>query len=343
MLVLIIVIVALVLSVALLGLVAAPSRRRRGALREGARRALPGTALLEAPKAEAPPRLPSVARVSELGERIRRLFRGGQATEETWRELQESLVRADVGPRASGRIVERVRRSYRPGADAVALVAAEVAASFQGDVGWTLPTGSPAVVMVVGVNGTGKTTTIGKLAALLGKQGKSVTVAASDTFRAAAGEQIETWARRTGAHLVAQARGADPGAVAFDAVRAAKARGSDVLIVDTAGRLHTRTPLMDELQKLRRVMERAGGAVDEVLLVLDATTGQNGIAQARAFADSVGVTGVVLTKMDGTARGGIVVAVREELGVPVRFVGTGEGVGDIAPFDPESFARRLVA
>src|SRR5206468_2874309 len=165
----------------------------------------------------------------------------------------------------------------------------------------------------------------------------------SDTFRAAAGEQLDTWAVRAGAHLVSQERGADPGAVAFDAVQAAKARGSDVLIVDTAGRLHTRQPLMEELAKVKRVLAKAAGRVDEVLLVLDATTGQNGIAQARAFTEAVGVTGVVLAKMDGTARGGIVLAVREELGVPVKLVGTGERPEDLVRFDPERFARRLVA
>jgi fused signal recognition particle receptor len=197
--------------------------------------------------------------------------------------------------------------------------------------------------MVVGVNGTGKTTTIGKLAHVLTSEGRKVSLAASDTFRAAAGEQLEVWAGRAGAHLVAQTRGADPGAVAFDAVQAARARGSDVLIVDTAGRLHTRQPLMDELRKVKRVLEKAAGRVEEVLLVLDATTGQNGISQARAFTEAVDVTGVVLTKMDGTARGGIVLAVREELGIPVKLVGTGEGISDLAPFDPASFARQLVA
>lgn len=214
---------------------------------------------------------------------------------------------------------------------------------FESDPPWAMPAGSPGIVMVVGVNGTGKTTTIGKLAHLLKQDGLSVSLAASDTFRAAAGEQLETWASRAGAHLVAQARGADPGAVAFDAFQAARARGSDVLIVDTAGRLHTRQPLMEELKKVKRVLEKAAGHVDEVLLVLDATTGQNGIAQARAFTEAVEVTGVVLAKMDGTAKGGIVLAVREELGVPVKLVGTGEALGDLAPFDPREFARRLVA
>jgi fused signal recognition particle receptor len=278
-----------------------------------------------------------------LGERIRSLFRGGQATEETWRELEEALIRADVGPRAAADIVTRVRQTFRPPMDPADVLAEEIAGLFAGDGVWSVPSGTPAIVMVVGVNGTGKTTTIGKLSRLLSREGHRVTLAASDTFRAAAGEQLETWAGRTGAQLIGQQRGADPGAVAFDAVQAARARGSDVLIVDTAGRLHTRQPLMDELTKVKRVLEKAGGAVDEVLLVIDATTGQNGIAQARAFAEAVGVTGVVLAKMDGTARGGIILAVREELGVPVRLVGIGEKADDLIPFDPEAFARRLVA
>jgi fused signal recognition particle receptor len=169
-----------------------------------------------------------------------------------------------------------------------------------------------------------------------------VSLAASDTFRAAAGEQLTVWAERAGAHLVSQQRGADPASVAFDAVKSATARGSDVLIVDTAGRLHTKTPLMDELAKVKRVIDKAGASVDETLLVLDATTGQNGISQARAFTEAVDVTGVALTKMDGSAKGGIVLAVREELGVPVRLVGTGEGAGDLEPFRARSFADRLL-
>jgi fused signal recognition particle receptor len=281
--------------------------------------------------------------VPGLADRVRTLFRGGQAGEEEWRELEEALIRADVGPKAATAIVERVRGAYRPPADPAEVLANEVAAAFDGDDPWTLPKGSPGIVMVVGVNGTGKTTTIGKLAYLLGRDGRSVSLAASDTFRAAAGEQLETWAERSKAHLVAQERGADPAAVAFDAVQAARARGADVLIVDTAGRLHTRQPLMEELAKVKRVLEKAAGRVDEVLLVLDATTGQNGIAQARSFTEAVGVTGVVLAKMDGTARGGIVLAVREELGVPVKLVGTGERPEDLVPFDPQRFARRLVA
>jgi fused signal recognition particle receptor len=278
-----------------------------------------------------------------LADRVRSMFRSGQTGEQTWHELEEALVRADVGPKAAAAIVERVRATYRPPADPAEVLAQEVAATFGGDESWRLPEGSPGIVMVIGVNGTGKTTTIGKLAYLLNREGRSVTLAASDTFRAAAGEQLETWAQRANAHLVSQDRGADPGAVAFDAVQAAKARGSDVLIVDTAGRLHTRRPLMEELAKVKRVLEKAAGRVDEVLLVVDATTGQNGIAQARAFTEAVGVTGLVLAKMDGTARGGIVLAVREELGLPVKLVGTGEKAEDLVPFDPERFARRLVA
>jgi fused signal recognition particle receptor len=277
-----------------------------------------------------------------LAERVRSLFRG-EAGQDTWKGLEEALIRADVGPAAAADIVGRVRDAYRPPMDPAEVLIQAIADTFEGDEPWKPPVGSPGIVMVVGVNGTGKTTTIGKIAHALAKEGRSVSLAASDTFRAAAGEQLETWASRSGSHLVAQARGADPGAVAYDAVQAARARGSDVLIVDTAGRLHTREPLMEELRKVKRVLQKAAGDVDDVLLVLDATTGQNGIAQARAFTDAVGVTGVVLAKMDGTAKGGIVLAVREELGVPVKLVGTGERPGDLAPFDPEAFARRLVA
>jgi fused signal recognition particle receptor len=292
--------------------------------------------------APSPEPAPSPARAESLGGRIRTLFRGG-ATDDTWRQLEETLVRADVGPSASAAIVARVRGAYQGSEDPAGLVAAEIARTFQGDPTWAAPAGSPGIVMVVGVNGTGKTTTIGKLAHLLKAEGRTVSLAASDTFRAAAGEQLETWATRAGAHLVSQARGADPGAVAFDAVQAARARGSNVLIVDTAGRLHTRVPLMDELKKVRRVLEKAAGhPPDEVLLVLDATTGQNGIAQARAFTEAVEVSGVALTKLDGTARGGIVLAVRDELGIPVKLVGTGERAQDLAPFDPHAFARQLV-
>lgn len=292
---------------------------------------------------EAPPRPDAIPSTPGLAARIRSLFATGRPNEETWRALEQALIEADVGPKAAARLVERVRREYRPPEDPAEAVVVEIVRSFDGDRRWSAPEGQPGIVMVVGVNGTGKTTTIGKLAHVLSREGRAVSLAASDTFRAAAGEQLETWAERTGANLVRQGRGADPAAVAFDAVQSARARGSDVLIVDTAGRLHTRQPLMQELTKVKRVLEKAGGRVDEVLLVLDATTGQNGVSQARAFTEAVQVTGVVLTKMDGTARGGIVLAVREELGVPVKLVGTGEGAADLTPFDPEGFARRLVA
>lgn len=298
----------------------------------------------KAPDRDSPARITATAppiRAEGLGSRVRALF-GRGVSADTWRELEEVLVKADVGPRASADLVERIRGGYTDGADPAALLRDEIVAVLGEDDGLHLPEDRLGVVMVVGVNGSGKTTTIGKLAKRFADDGKKVSLAASDTFRAAAGEQLEVWADRAGAHLVAQQRGADPGAVAFDAVRSATARGSDVLIVDTAGRLHTKTPLMDELAKVKRVIEKAGAHVDETLLVLDATTGQNGIAQARAFTEAVGVTGVALTKLDGSAKGGVVLAVREELGVPVRLMGVGEGVADLRPFDAREFADRLV-
>jgi fused signal recognition particle receptor len=285
----------------------------------------------------APPRTPGPG----LAGRIRSAF--GAGVQDPWSELEGLLVGADVGPSTSARIVGDVRARYGQGDDPSALVGDEIRSILGGPSPLELPTEGLGVVLVVGVNGSGKTTTIGKLAARLAGQGQRVSIANSDTFRAAASEQLEVWAGRAGAHLVRQARGADPGAVAFDAVKAAQARGSDVLIVDTAGRLHTKQPLMEELKKVRRVIERAvGRPPDETLLVLDATTGQNGIAQARAFTEAVEVTGVALTKLDGTAKGGVVLAVRDQLGVPVKVVGTGESVGDLEPFDGEAFAVRLL-
>ena len=276
-----------------------------------------------------------------LGQRVRALF-GGGVSDVTWKELEELLVKADVGPRGSADLVRRVRDGFEPGADPEEVLRREVVAVLGPDEPLHLATDRLAVILVVGVNGSGKTTTIGKLARYLAGQGHTVSLAASDTFRAAAGEQLEVWAERSGAHIVGQQRGADPGAVAFDAVTSATARGSDVLIVDTAGRLHTKAPLMDELAKVKRVIEKAGAEVDETFLVLDATTGQNGIAQARAFTGSVELTGVVLTKMDGSAKGGVVIGVREELGLPVRFVGVGEGADDLRPFRAEAFADGLL-
>ena len=293
--------------------------------------------------APAPPvETPTLERPERLGARVRSLL-SRSAGDEAWDSLEDLLLKADVGPSAAEQLVARVRDRWSRDADAEALLREEMIDILGPDSRLTLPDDGLGVILVVGVNGTGKTTTIGKLARRLVGEGRSVSLAAADTFRAAAGEQLEVWAVRAGAHLVAQERGADPGAVVFDAVTAATARGSDVLIVDTAGRLHTKTPLMDELQKLRRVVEKAGAGVSETLLVLDATTGQNGIAQARAFTEAVDVSGIVLTKLDGTAKGGIVLAVRQELGVPVRLVGTGEGPDDLQPFRAGIFADRVLA
>src|SRR5919198_6258234 len=280
-------------------------------------------------------------RAGDLGAGLKGLFRHG-TTDATWQALEDLLLRADLGPQAASDLVARVRADHAGSGDVVGKVHAEIVAILGSDeplaIGEDL-----TVVLVVGVNGSGKTTTIGKLAKRLASEGRVVSVAAADTFRAAAGEQLEVWARVAGAHLIAQERGADPGSVAFDAVKASAARGVDVLIVDTAGRLHTKQPLMDELAKVKRVLEKAAGDVEEVLLVVDATTGQNGLQQARVFTDAVGVTGVALTKLDGTAKGGIVLAVREELGVPVKLIGTGERIKDLDIFDPELFAERLLA
>lgn len=276
--------------------------------------------------------------VEGLGERIRAALSEGGADRSG--ALEDVLVRADVGPAMAARLVERA--SARDG-DPIPALRDEIVAILDDGGGLDLPGDRLGVVLVVGVNGSGKTTTIGKLAHRLAAEGRTVSLAASDTFRAAAGEQLATWAERAGAHLVTQGRGADPGAVAFDAVAAARARGSDVLIVDTAGRLHTAAPLMDELAKIRRVIEKAGATVDETLLVLDAQTGQNGIAQARAFTEAAQVSGVVLAKTDGSARGGVVLAVREALDVPIRFVGTGEGIDDLSEFDARGFADRLLS
>jgi fused signal recognition particle receptor len=256
----------------------------------------------------------------------------------SWERLEEALLGADVGVRATAELVERLEARGEL-SDLNEALAEEIAALFG-----TPPTlaleARPAVILVVGVNGTGKTTTIGKLAQKLREHGRSVTVGAADTFRAAAEEQLEVWARRAGAQFVGGERGSDPAAVAYDAVAA----GGDVVIVDTAGRLHTQTNLMDELAKVRRVIAgRLEGAPHETLLVLDATTGQNGIQQARLFSEAVGVTGVALTKLDGSAKGGVAVAIAFELGLPVKLIGVGEGLDDLRPFDPLDFARALVS
>jgi fused signal recognition particle receptor len=278
-----------------------------------------------------------------LADRIRSLFRGRAPSDDDWRELEETLIRADVGPKVARELVHGVRDRWDDDADPAELVHTEIVTLLDHPAReLQLDDQGLSVIMVVGVNGAGKTTSIGKLANHLAAQGRTVCLANSDTFRAAASEQLGVWAGRANVHLVAQERGADPGAVAFDAVRSAQARNADVLIVDTAGRLHTRQPLMDELGKVRRVLDKAAGDVEEVLLVIDGTAGQNGIAQARAFTAAVEITGVILTKLDGTAKGGVVLAVKDELGVPVKLIGTGEQIDDIAAFDPEDFARSLL-
>ncbi len=276
--------------------------------------------------------------------RLRGIFASGE-DESTWEGIEETLIAGDVGAPLAMRIVERARARRDP-AGGQAAVRAELAALLLArDPAWEpqrTRDGGPAVILVVGVNGTGKTTTIGKLASRYRAEGRSVIVAAADTFRAAATEQLGTWAARAGATMIAHAPGADPGAVVYDALDAAVARGVDLVIADTAGRLHTRSNLMDELAKVRRVIDRRlPGATPEVLFVLDATTGQNGLAQAAAFHAAVGLTGIVLTKLDSTAKGGIVFAIEDALRVPVRFVGLGEGVADLIPFDPAAFVAAL--
>jgi len=262
--------------------------------------------------------------------------------EAAWERLEEALIASDVGVRATAELVRRLEARGELGDLSTAL--AEELAAMLGEPPVLDLSAKPSVILVVGVNGTGKTTTIGKLALKLRQHGRSVLVGAADTFRAAAEEQLEIWAQRAGADFVGAPRGADPAAVAYDAVEAARARGHDVAIVDTAGRLHTQANLMEELAKVRRVISsRLEGAPHETLLVVDATTGQNGLVQARLFGDAVGVTGVALTKLDGSAKGGIAVAIAWELGLPVKLVGVGEGVDDLRPFDGNDFARALVA
>jgi fused signal recognition particle receptor len=263
------------------------------------------------------------------------------AEEASWERLEEALIAADVGVPATAELVQRLE-ARGDAADLGAALQEEIARML-GDPGRLELGARPSVVLVVGVNGTGKTTTIGKLASRLQESGRSVLVAAADTFRAAAEEQLEIWAQRAGADFVGSERGGDPAAVAFDAIAAAESRGRDVVVVDTAGRLHTQANLMEELTKVRRVIgQRLDGAPHETLLVIDATTGQNGLQQARLFGQAVEVTGVALTKLDGSARGGIAVAIAHELGLPVKLIGIGESLEDLRPFDPGDFASALV-
>ncbi|MGZ6826965.1 MAG: signal recognition particle-docking protein FtsY [Mycobacteriales bacterium] len=268
----------------------------------------------------------------------------------TWEEVEDTLLTSDMGLAATTELVDRLKTrvrvdAVRTTAELRALLREELVTSIGRDVDRTLHTlphaDRPAVVLVVGVNGTGKTTTCGKLARVLVADGRSVVLGAADTFRAAAADQLQTWGARVGAQTVRGPEGGDPASIAFDAVKRGIEVKADTVLIDTAGRLHTKTGLMDELGKVKRVVEKHG-PVDETLLVLDATTGQNGVVQARMFTELVEVTGIVLTKLDGTAKGGIVVAVQRELGIPVKLIGLGEGADDLAPFEPEAFADALL-
>lgn len=266
--------------------------------------------------------------------------------ESLFEELEELLVMGDVGVHTAGRICDELRRKVKEQGvtdpEKIMRMLREIVADMLRG-GEELHLGTkPSMVLVIGVNGVGKTTTIGKIASRLRDEGKKVVLGAADTFRAAAIEQLEVWAQRSGAELVKQSQGSDPAAVVFDAISAAKARNADVVICDTAGRLHNKKHLMDELSKISRVIDRElPGADREVLLVLDATTGQNAVNQAREFKNAAGITGIVLTKLDGTARGGVVLAIREELDLPVKFIGVGEQVDDLQPFDADQFAEAL--
>jgi fused signal recognition particle receptor len=313
-----------------------------------------------APELEKPP--PSAGRLAALRGRLARsqsglgsvllsLLSRGTLDEQTWEEIEDTLITADVGVAPARQMVDELQTKMKVAGsrdlgEARTLLRAELLAQLGPNLDRTLHTaphaGHPAVVLVAGVNGTGKTTTAGKLARALVGDGRTVLLGAADTFRAAAADQLQTWGERVGARTVRSDReGADPASVAFEAVREGIDEHVDTVIVDTAGRLHTKTGLMDELGKVKRVIEKST-TVDEVLLVLDATTGQNGLRQARVFAEVVDVTGIVLTKLDGTAKGGIVIAVQRELGVPVKLVGLGEGPDDLAPFEPEAFVDAII-
>jgi fused signal recognition particle receptor len=285
-----------------------------------------------------------------LGRSMLGLLGGGDLDEDSWEAVEDTLLVADLGPVVTDSVVTALRSrmassNVRTETDARAVLREVLIRELHPDLDRSIKAlphaNKPSVLLVVGVNGTGKTTTVGKLARVLVADGRRVVLGAADTFRAAAADQLQTWAARVGAHVVRGAEGADPASVAFDAVDAGITDGADVVVIDTAGRLHTKTGLMDELGKVKRVVSRRA-EVDEVLLVLDATIGQNGLPQARVFAEVVDITGVVLTKLDGTAKGGIVFRVQQELGVPVKLVGLGEGPDDLAPFEPAAFVDALL-
>ncbi|MFE9648838.1 signal recognition particle-docking protein FtsY [Streptomyces sp. NPDC006365] len=285
-----------------------------------------------------------------LGKGLLTLLSREHLDDDTWEEIEDTLLTADVGVQPTQELVEGLRERVkvlgtRTPEELRGLLREELLKLVGTDMDRTVKTepeaSKPGIVMVVGVNGTGKTTTTGKLARVLVADGRTVVLGAADTFRAAAADQLQTWGERVGAYTVRGPEAGDPASVAFDAVKEGKEMGSDVVLIDTAGRLHTKTGLMDELGKVKRVVEKHA-PLDEVLLVLDATTGQNGLVQARVFAEVVDITGIVLTKLDGTAKGGIVIAVQRELGVPVKLVGLGEGADDLAPFEPEAFVDALI-
>ncbi|MCH9735384.1 MAG: signal recognition particle-docking protein FtsY [Actinomycetia bacterium] len=285
-----------------------------------------------------------------LGRSMLGLLGGGDLDEDSWQDVEDTLLIADLGPIVTESVVTALRSAMasnqvRTEADARSVLRKVLIAELQPDLDRSIKAlpheDKPSVLLVVGVNGTGKTTTVGKLARVLVADGRRVVLGAADTFRAAAADQLQTWASRVGAQVVRGSEGADPASVAFDAVDTGIASGADVVVIDTAGRLHTKTGLMDELGKVKRVVARRA-LVDEVLLVLDATIGQNSLPQARVFAEVVNITGVVLTKLDGTAKGGIVFRVQQELGVPVKLVGLGEGPDDLAPFEPAAFVDALL-
>ena len=281
-----------------------------------------------------------------LGQLFDGVFSGGSVDDELFDDLEEALVLGDTGAATAGAICAELRRRVKKEGvtdpERVREMLAEVIAEMlRGGQELNLES-KPAIIMVIGVNGAGKTTTIGKLAKRFEDEGKKVVVAAADTFRAAAIEQLEVWAKRSGAEIIKHSEGSDPAAVVFDAIAAGKARHADIIICDTAGRLHNKKGLMDELAKIGRVIEReAAGSSVETLLVHDATTGQNALNQAREFGAACGITGIVLTKLDGTARGGVVVGIRQELGIPIKFIGVGEQADDLQPFDPDAFAKAL--
>ena len=288
----------------------------------------------------------ALTRSREALGRIGQLLERPQFGEELWGELEEALLLADVGVPTTKLLLERLQARTKAqglvtGAQVKAALVEEITGLLPND-GAPSQEGTPLVILVVGVNGSGKTTSIAKLAHQYRQEGKQVILAAADTFRAAAIDQLRVWGERAGAQVIAHQPGADPGAVAFDAIEAARKRGAQVVVIDTAGRLHTKYNLMEELKKVRRVAGRHDPAAPhQTLLVLDATTGQNGLAQARAFTQAVGVTGIFLAKLDGTARGGIVLAIAQELNLPILYIGTGEHLEDLAPFDPRAFAEAL--